>query len=330
MPTPVKDRILFLQRILQENSDDEKWLTTAEILAAMKQEGVDCSVRTLRAGIQAMQDCGFDIGIRETEGRPTRYCWRSREWERTELQILIDAVSSAQFIPQKRSETLVKRLSAMAGPSWTEKLKPRILVSEHIKAKNTDMIYTVEAVCRAMEENRKISFRYLRYTGKKEQVPKRSGAEAAEYVVSPYATVWNNDRYYLVGWSDKRQKVVTFRIDRMKVPKLLQKKRVPPPEDFCLQDYTDKVFWMFDGPREDVVLRCRTEIMDQVIDRFGEDVDLRILDSSAFDVTVPVAVSNTFFAWVFQFTGEMRILAPSHVRESYSGFLEKALDLSLG
>jgi predicted DNA-binding transcriptional regulator YafY len=287
---------------------------------------VDCSVRTLRAGIQAMQDCGFDIGIRETEGRPTRYCWRSREWERTELQILIDAVSSAQFIPQKRSETLVKRLSAMAGPSWTEKLKPRILVSEHIKAKNTDMIYTVETVCRAMEENRKISFRYLRYTGKKEQVPKRSGAEAAEYVVSPYATVWNNDRYYLVGWSDKREKVTVFRIDRMEVPKQLPTKRIPPPEDFDVRDYTDKVFRMYDGPEENVTLQCSMEILDQVIDQFGEQIELKNKTKKQFTITVPVSLSTTFYAWVFQYVGKMNIIEPEYVKEEYQGYLREAIN----
>ena len=49
-----------------------------------------------------------------------------------------------------------------------------------------------------------------------------------------------------------------------------------------------------------------------------------------FEVTLPVSISHTFFAWVFQFVGEMRILAPDYVREKYAGYLEKALDEALG
>lgn len=38
------------------------------------------------------------------------------------------------------------------------------------------------------------------------------------YENSPYAMLWNDDRYYLLGYSEKHNKVVTFRIDRMCVP----------------------------------------------------------------------------------------------------------------
>ena len=114
------------------------------------------------------------------------------------------------------------------------------------------------------------------------------------YVISLYATVWNNDRYYLVGWSDKRQKVVAFRIDRMEIPKQMTAKRVPPPEDFDIRDYTDKVFWMYDGEEEVVMLRCKNHLMDQMIDKFGETITVSNIQEDTFDITVPVHISGTF------------------------------------
>ena len=327
---PNKNRLLLLFRILRERTDDKTWISTPEICRMMAEQGLDCQVRTLRADIRALKDSGFEISVREREGMPTEYSWQDREWSIPELQVLVDAVSSAQFIPQERSEALVSRLADMAGPSHAAELKPQILVSEHIKAKNKDMIYTVQAIRRATDRDRKIVFRYLEYTPEKKQVPKHEGTAEEEYVVSPYATVWNNDRYYLVGWSEKRGKAVSYRIDRMKVPNLLRAKRVPPPEDFDLRDYTDKVFGMYGGPEEEVTLRCRMSILDQVIDRFGEDAEIRTVDQKTFDVTVPVSVSGTFFSWVFQFTGEMKILEPKWVRESYTNMLGDAMDTALG
>ena len=322
---PNKDRVLCLLQILRKETDDETWLATEEIRDRLKAEGVKCTVRTLRTDIKALRNSGIEIGIEEKDSEQTRYCWKEREWSVPELQVLIDAVSSAQFIPQGRSEKFISRLAKMAGPSRERDLKPQIMVSERVKAKNRNMIYSVQAIRKAIEENKKIRFRYLRYTEDGKLVPRHEGTEEEYYVVSPYATVWNNDRYYLVGWSDKRNSVNVYRIDRMEVPKLTRQKQVPPPEDFDIRDYTDKVFWMYDGPREEVSLHCKKEILDQVIDRFGESVNIQLNDDDTFDVKVPVSVTGTFFAWVFQFVGKMKIMTPKHVREAYAGYLQEAI-----
>ena len=327
---PNRDRLPLILRALMKDSDDEKWLTTADLRRVLEAEGYEWSIRSLRKDIRSLQNSGFEIAVRESEGASTRYAWMGREWSAPELQILIDAVSSAQFIPQARSEKLAERLSRMAGPSHAAELRPQILVSEHIKAKNKNMIYSVQAIRKAIDRDRKIVFRYLQYTPEMEQVPKHAGTPEEEYVVSPYATVWNNDRYYLVGWSDRREKVTVFRIDRMLVPKQLQRKRVPPPEDFDVRDYTDKVFQMFDGPEENVTLRCAPEILDQVVDRFGEGIRLENLTEDSFEVTVPVKLSTTFYAWVFKYVGKMNIRGPEYVKETYAEYLEQALEEARG
>lgn len=326
---PTKDRLLVLLKTLEEKTDDETWLTTADIRSILEKEGLECSIRTLRRDVKCLRECGYDISILETDGKYTKYAYTGREWSKPEAQVLVDAVSAAQFIPQNRSVELIADLSVMAGPSHVQELRPQILVSEHVKAKNKNMIYTVQEIRRAIDRNKKIRFRYLEYNTEKKQVRKHEGTDEEWYVVSPYATVWNDDRYYLVGWSDRREKVVVFRVDRMEVPKLMANKRVPEPEDFDVRDYTDKVFRMYGGPEEKVTLRCSMEILDQVIDRFGDGIELKP-GRKHFTVTVPVSLSTTFYAWVFQYVGKMSILAPEYVRERYAGYLEEALDEVLG
>ena len=327
---PTKDRLLVLLQTLQENSDSDTWLTTADLRSALENEGHECSIRTLRRDMKVLENCGYRFKTEESDGKSTRYAYTGRSLSMPELQILVDAVSAAQFIPQKKSAELVRKLAGMAGPSHREELRPRILVSEHVKVKNPNMISTVEAIRRAMDRNRKISFRYLQYNMEKEQVPKHKGTREELYVVSPYATVWNSDRYYLVGWSDKRNDINVYRVDRMMVPKQLPNKRVPPPESFDIRDYTDKVFRMYGGTEENVTLRCRTEILDQVIDRFGEGIEIKPAQKGCFTFTVPVSLSTTFYAWVFQFVGQMCIVGPEHVRNAYAGYLEQAMDEVLG
>ncbi len=321
-----KNSLLALLQILQRDSDEHSPLTTAQVRKALKERGCPVVISTLRGNIQALRDAGYEIDIRERNGIVTTYGFMDREWSAPELQLLIDAVSAAQFIPTGRSRELIRKLAQMAGPSQREALQPQILVSEHIKAKNKKMIYTVQAIRKAIRSDRKITFRYLQYNLQKEQVPKHPGTPEEHYVISPYATIWNSDRYYLVGYSEKLGKIATFRIDRMDVPTQIRQKRVPAPATFNIQDYTDKVFRMYSGEEHDVTFRCRHGLMDQMIDKFGEGFGITNIQDETFDFTVPANVSGTFFAWVTQYAGEMKITAPENVRQEYAKYLQKAME----
>ena len=326
----MKPRVLYLMQYLEQNSDEQHPVTTAEIRKELAAKGCPVSIITLRADIESLLEAGYEISINEKEGFSTTYSWIDRDLSAPELQILVDAVSSSQFITTEKSKELIQKLVTLAGPSYQASLTPQILVSEHVKAPNKQILLSVQAIRRAIDHDRKITFKYMQYNTDKAQVPKYAGTPEEDYIVSPYATIWNSDRYYLVGYYEKRKKVNTFRIDRMTKVRQIQKKRVPEPDDFNVQDYTDKVFWMYDGNEEEVTLRCRHKILDQIIDRFGEGIELKNITKQTFDVTVPVCISGTFYAWIVQFIGEMNIVAPGHVRDAYAEYLQDGIDDVLG
>ena len=321
-----KNRIVYLMQYLQENSDENHPVTTAQIRDEMAKKGCPIIIPTLRDDIASLQDAGFDIQVNEVEGLSTTYSWLDRDWSQSELQILVDAVSSSQFITSEKSRQLIEKLAKMAAPSFRENLRPQILVSEHIKAPNKQILLSVEAIRRAIDRDRKITFKYMQYNMEKQQVPRHEGTPEEDYVVSPYATIWNNDRYYLVGYSEKRNDINTYRVDRMMAVKQIPQKRIPAPDGFNIQDYTDKVFWMYDGDEENVTLRCKHKILDQVIDRFGEGISLENITKETFDVTVPVCISGTFYAWIVQFVGELTIVSPGSVKDAYTEYLQEAID----
>ena len=316
-----KPRILCLIQYLQENSDEHHPVTTAEIRKELASKGYPVSIPTLRMDIQSLVDSGYRIQITEREGLTTTYSWMHRDLTAPELQILVDAVSSSQFITVEKSNELIRKLVSLAGPSSRDSLCPQILVSEHVKAPNKQILMSVQAIRRAIDHDKKITFKYMQYNMDKVQEPKHAGTPEEDYIVSPYATIWNNDRYYLVGYSDKREAVNTYRIDRMTQVKQIPKKRVSEPEDFNVQNYIDRVFWMYDGKEEQVTLNCKKHLMDQVIDKFGEGVKVSNIQEETFDITVPVHVSGTFYAWVVQFGGDVTIMTPRNVVDDYAQFL---------
>lgn len=319
-----KSRLLYLLHFLQSNSDEDRPVSTAQIRAVLRERGCPVTIETLRDDVAALREAGYDIVVNESTGRPTTYSYIDRALDIPELQILIDAVSSSQFISRTRSQQLVAKLTAMAGPSQREGLKPGIMISESIKTPNSQLLYTVQKIQQAIRSDRKITFQYFMFDLNRERVPRHDGKW---YVISPYATIWKHERYFLVGWSDEREKVVVFRIDRMGIPDLVDEARIPEPESFRLRDYTERIFNMYDeGDMQTVTLRCRHHMMDHIVDYFGKDVEPFNITQETFDVNVNVCASTTFFSWVTVYAGDMTIAGPESVRAAYRGVLKRALE----
>ena len=65
--------------------------------------------------------------------------------------------------------------------------------------------------------------------------------------------------------------------------------------------------------------------MKYVIDRFGLDVETEELSEEKFLAKVPVDLSPTFYGWVFQFGGGIRIIGPEEAVDSYRRMIDVSL-----
>lgn len=318
-----KSRVLYLLRYLSRYSDEDHPVTTAEIRQELAEKGCPATVETLRDDILMLREAGFDILVNESSGRTTTYAWVDRAFDTAELQILIDAVASARFIPLSKSQNLIKKLADMAGPSREEEIRPAVLSAEFIKTKDPQFLYIIEKIREGIQRKQKIAFQYFEYDLEKNRIPRHDGEK---YIVSPYTMLWRYDRYFLIARSDKRKKIAVYRVDRMGLPRMTGEEIVPQPDTFNIRDYSEKIFWMYDGEEERVTLRCRHHMMENIIDAFGQDVTPENVTADTFDVTVDVSVSNTFFAWVLGFAGDMTIAGPVKAREEYIGLLKREID----
>ena len=321
-----KERLIVLLRYLKDNTDEEKEVSAADIRRMFGDIGESITAPTLRDDIASLQRAKEDIVVREVSGKGTFFKYLGREWSEAELQILIDAISAGQFISRNKSDRLIDKIRMLAGPSLRESLRPCILTDNQVKAPNESTLYTVQTIKTAMDRNKRIRFKHYEYTQDMKSQPKHDGYI---YEVSPYAMIWKKGRYYLVGWSEKHGDIARFRIDRMEVPKISAKERRPAPEELRLEDHSDRIFSMFDGPEETVTLRLEPFLVNQFADQFGENVTLK-KKRDFLEVTVKVHLSPTFYAWVFQYGKDMTISAPEHVREAYAGYLQEAIDEVLG
>ena len=57
--------------------------------------------------------------------------------------------------------------------------------------------------------------------------------------------------------------------------------------------------------------------MNMVIDHFGSKVKTTPVDKDHFQFDAEVSVSPTFFSWIFEFGGMIKIVGPEHVKEAF-------------
>lgn len=179
----------------------------------------------------------------------------------------------------------------------------------------------MDIIEQAIREHKQITFQYLSYTPDKILALRHDGYL---YNVSPFATCWHDDHYYLIGHSQKHGQIATFRIDRLEHTKLTDEKAVDVPESFDLADYSNQLFEMYGGEVQTIVLQCKNYLMDVIVDKFGTEVATKRLDDQHFIAEVTLSVSPRFYGWLFGFMGGIRILEPEWVRKEYQKQARKA------
>lgn len=209
---------------------------------------------------------------------------------------------------------MIKKITSLASVLDKKRLTARIFATDRIKANNKRLFYIVEKINKAIEEGKQISFKYCEMDFNRKEVEKNNGET---YVNSPYAMIWNDDRYYMMGWSEKHNKVVTFRIDRMKMPKIMDEDAVQVPNGFNAAEHANKTFLMFDGEPQQVVLECDQKFMKVLVDKFGENFDVEVISGGRIRATVELEVSKTFFGWLFTYAGEIDLIGPKCVKEQF-------------
>ena len=262
-----------------------------------------------------------------SRSRQNEYFIGSRQLELAELKLIVDAVQAAKFISPKKSRQLIDKVSALASSHQAQELKRNLYVNGKVKTNNEKVYYTVDMLHTAIQTHKTVTFKYVEYTADKKKVYKHKGQI---YILSPYDMVWSNDAYYVFGFSESHDKVVKFRVDRIDKAEPAEYPYRPQPDSYHIVDYCRQVFSMYDGILCTVELRCENELMNAVVDRFGEDVQTRKADCAHFIAVVEVSVSPTFFAWVFTYGDQIEILSPQEVRQEYRNRLEAVLNQENG
>lgn len=320
-----KLKIVYLMKILLENTDELHSITLQEIIDKLGEYNVTCERKSLYTDIEMLRHYGLDI-YGEQRNRTYNYRVVNRQFELAELKLLVDSVQASKFITEKKSNELIKKIEGLASKYEARQLHRQVYVSGRVKAMNENILINVDGIHQAINENVRICFQYFMWTPKKKMEYRRDGKV---YEVSPWALSWDDENYYMVAYDHEADKIKHYRVDKMVHMTITDRPREGKKhfKSFNMVEYSKKLFGMFDGEEERVSIRCANHLAGVMIDRFGQDVRMLPEDEEHFVVHVKVAVSKQFFGWIVALGDEVQLLGPEKVVKQMQEEVQKLAKL---
>ena len=142
MDNEAKLRPLYLAKILYEQTDEEHFLTTAQLMQILEEQyGIRSHRQTIKAEIELLRQFGLEI--EEVKSTQNRYNLFGRRFDAPELKLLMDAVESSKFITAAKSKELVEKLSTLASCHTAATIKRNVSCEGRIKPGNEKIYFII-------------------------------------------------------------------------------------------------------------------------------------------------------------------------------------------
>lgn len=309
-----KIRPKLVYDILLHESDERHPISTNEIIGKLAERGVSADRKTLYEDIKLLNSYGFEV-LHE-RGRANYYYVVDRSFDTVELKILLDAVESARFITKKKTAVLKKKIMELAARSGAEQLSANNVTFDVVKLRNENIFYNIDTLDACINAEKKCSFLYFDYDSEGQRKYRN---DSEPYVVSPLALLFSDENYYLLAKA-RRPGISAYRVDRMDRVQM-EDPLAEKVRGESLKSYRKKVFSMYAGKEETVVMECSEDYIDVIIDRFGFELPMLRLADGKVRIRAEVQLSPTFFGWLATGGGKVRLTAPRDAVAAYRNFL---------
>ncbi len=310
-----KLKLLYVIEIFKKHSDEEHPITADFICNELQKYDISAERKSIYNDIEALMDYGLDI-IKSTA--PRGWFLGEREFCEAEIYLLADAIRTAKFITADKTRELIKKLDSFISHQKLSERESKVYFSADTKCDNKEIFYSIDNIITAINEHKKIEFNYVNRI----LTPDRSlGNRAKKMKISPYALAWRDDQYYLLGNYEKYDNIIHLRLDRIHSVNIVNEpcrhfSEVSPYTDyFDTADYTEKLFGMQGGKLCNIELKCKKDIIEQVVDRFGEVIFIRNVTEDDFVFSVSAALSPALVTFIMNYGSDIKVISPKELSD---------------
>lgn len=312
-----KLKLLYLMDIFKKKTDDDHVLTANELCDELEACGISAERKSIYKDINILIEYGMDIV--HTRSPKNGFFLGQRDFELAEVRLLVDAVQAANFISTKKTKQLLSKIEDFVSREQAAILREQVYVDNRPKCKNEEIYYIIDTLHSAITKNLQVSFIYVRRRLISGGAAKR---EEKAFTVNPYAMIWSDDHYYLICNNPKYDNLMHLRIDRIRSINMLNTKARHFSEVtkyknyFDSADYATGLFNMYTGEQQSIRLKCKNEILENILDRFGENIPINDSGDGYFTVRVDAAVNEGLVGWLMQYGHQIEVIAPTSLRSA--------------
>ena len=324
MPTlePKKLALLRIWQILLKHSDYDHPLTQEDIIDYLyKEYGIEMERKAIGKNIADLRDAGIEIGSR----RAGSYI-DSRDFEDSELRLLIDGVLQSKHITAKHSKDLIEKLCGLSNKYFRSHVKNVYSVNDWSKTDNQALFYNIDVIDEAIAEGKQVEYDYNKY-GVDRKLHKSSFAR-----LSPYQLILHNQRYYLMGYSSYWGNMTFHRLDRITNMRVSERPAVPLSsvpgyeKGIDYKQISSTLPYMYTDTPERIEFIADERIVDQIVDWFGLDIKMSAIPDTPGKVKVDLFASlNAMEHWALQYLNYVEVTKPENLRERIKTALENAI-----
>ena len=157
-PGKAKAKILYLLKILQEETDAEHGLSMSQLIGRLAEYGVSAERKSIYADIKVLR--AFDIDVKTYQRNPVEYAIDKHGFTLNELMLLVDAVQSCRAVTDKQAQSLITNIKTLASNAERAKLDRLIHVVGRIGSNSESVLGAVDLIHEAMRNSCKIGFSY--------------------------------------------------------------------------------------------------------------------------------------------------------------------------
>ncbi len=316
--TGQKLKLLYVMNILLNETDENHPLNANEIIDRLNEMGVDAERKSIYSDISTLLEYG--LNIEKSEEYKGGYYIADKSFELAELKLLVDAISSSRFISEKKAKDLVDRIAGLGNVYDARELSRQVVVPNRNQGRGEKTFYAIDTIYRCIDENHKMSFKYFKWNAKKEKEFKYDGERIT---VSPACLMWFDENYYLVAYSDKREDIRYYRVDKMESVEEIDEIRegIADIDRKRIAQIARNSFGMYQGETRTVNIVCDSSIVGVFIDRFGYDIDITEKGNKA-RVRIELEVSPQFYGWISGLGDKAYIEGPKDIRDEYKDYIK--------
>lgn len=328
-----KMMIMNILDILKNYSDADHRLSQQDIIGLLKKDyGMDAERKAVKRNLDNLIYDGYDINYKEiSRGKgknKNTICsdyYLIRDFDDSELRLLIDGLLFSKYIPYSQCKELIKKLEKQSNKYFKSRIK-FIQLLKNDKKVNRELFYSIDIIDEAIRKGKKVRFKYCEYNinGELQCKTTEDGSDKI-YIASPYHMVAANSRYYLICQFENHDNLANIRVDRIKDIEVIDEK-IELNKDFNVEldlpKHMMEHLYMLSGESKRVKFTFPRFLINDVVDWFGDNIRMKKLDEETVEAESVINV-NAMKIWAMQYGDYVTVISPTEIVEEIKSSLKE-------